>query len=80
MNSDRAVDHDHHHRQGTFAVGSTLVPLSATPNSANASDDVCYNSTDLLNEYQLDEYFSFLDDLTFKGEEFCDTGVSIGWF
>eukprot|EP00257_Ricinus_communis_P013713 XP_015571219.1 zinc finger CCCH domain-containing protein 55 isoform X1 [Ricinus communis] len=60
--------------------GSALVPPSATANGGNGSGDVSRNSTDLLNEYQLDEYFSFLDDLPSKGEDFGDPRAQLGGF
>ncbi|XP_055961140.1 zinc finger CCCH domain-containing protein 55-like [Mercurialis annua] len=57
--------------------GSALVSNSAND---NGSVDVSRNRGDLLNEYQLDEYFSFLDDLPSKGEDFGDPRAQLGGF
>ncbi|KAG8638307.1 hypothetical protein MANES_14G004700v8 [Manihot esculenta] len=52
-------------------AGFALVP-PFSKNGGNGGGDASSNSTDLFNEHQLDEYFSFLDDFSPKNEEFVD--------
>lgn len=52
-------------------AGFALVP-PFSQNGGNGGGDASSNSTDLFNEHQLDEYFSFLDDFSPKNEEFVD--------
>ncbi|WCJ36863.1 Zinc finger CCCH domain-containing protein 55 [Euphorbia peplus] len=49
-------------------------------NGGNGSGDSSNNSGDLINEYQLDEYFSFLDDFPQRNEEVLDPRVQLGGY
>ncbi|KDP22121.1 hypothetical protein JCGZ_25952 [Jatropha curcas] len=60
-------------------AGSALVP-PYSKNGVNGSADTGNNNSDLLNEYQLDEYFSFLDDLSPQHEEFVDPRLQLSGF
>lgn len=60
-------------------AGSVLVP-PFSKNGSTGSGGCSGNTGDFLDEYQLDEYLSFLDDSTSKGEEFVDPRVHLGGY
>ncbi|XP_065867351.1 zinc finger CCCH domain-containing protein 55-like [Euphorbia lathyris] len=60
-------------------AGSGLVPPSPS-NGGNGSGDSSNSTGDLINEYQLDEYFSFLDDFPQRNEESLDPRVQLGGY
>ncbi|KAJ4839610.1 hypothetical protein Tsubulata_029638 [Turnera subulata] len=60
-------------------AGSSLVP-PFMKNGGDVGGDSSNNGGDLLDENQLDEYLSFLDDSTSKVEDFGDPGLQFGGF
>lgn len=60
-------------------LGSVLVPPFSR-NGGNDGGDCSNNSVDFPDEYQLDDYLSFLDDPSSKNEGFMDQRVQLGGY
>ncbi|CAK7331116.1 unnamed protein product [Dovyalis caffra] len=59
--------------------GSVLVPPFSS-NGGNGGGDSSNNGVDFPDEYQLDDYLSFLDDPSSKNEDFMDQRVQSGGY
>ncbi|KAF2287409.1 hypothetical protein GH714_039840 [Hevea brasiliensis] len=61
-------------------AGSAVMPQFSNNCVNGSGGDASSNSTDLLNEYQIDEYFPFLDELSPKNDESVDPRIQLGGF
>ncbi|XP_057988772.1 zinc finger CCCH domain-containing protein 55 isoform X2 [Hevea brasiliensis] len=61
-------------------AGSAVVPQFSNNCVNGSGGDASSNSSDLLNEYQIDEYFPFLDELSPKNDESVDPRIQLGGF